>query len=388
MKLSQEYYDNLQRVRDCTNFKHVDRIIHLSNFYTWKILDSDRHVKLSEAMTSYETLELIQREFQEKYHFDIHMDLNTRNLILPSQAMGSGNHIMIDDANESINFYDHVLMEQDEYPEYKSKRAEMNWKMFNRKYPGLDKRHFLDAFIKQQEASAFAGYMGRMMVEDYGCLGVYDTDVAGGAVQVPFERFPKYYRGIKEIAFDMRRKKADMLDCLDYIQQNEIIPGLKKTLAEMEGKDSLYMADFMIAMLAHGTISQKQWDTFYWPYLKEYLDMIVAAGKTVVFYLENSIMRFAEYFQDYPKGHIIMILELDDLVELRKKLPNICFAGGMPASLLGNGTPEECVDRVKYLVNELGDGFILSQDKMMAFRNDCRRENLEAVCEYVNNFRW
>lgn len=90
MNLSQEYHDNLQRVRDCTNFKHVDRIIHLSNFYTWKILDSDRHVKLSEAMTSYETLELIQREFQEKYKFDVHMDLNTRNLILPSQAMGTG----------------------------------------------------------------------------------------------------------------------------------------------------------------------------------------------------------------------------------------------------------------------------------------------------------
>ena len=60
----------------------------------------------------------------------------------------------------------------------------------------------------------------------------------------------------------------------------------------------------------------------------------------------------------------------------------------MTAALLGNGTPEQCVDRVKYLANELGDGFILSQDKMMAFRNDCRRENLEAVCEYVNNFRW
>lgn len=271
MNLSQEYHDNLQRVRDCTNFKHVDRIIHLSNFYTWKILDSDRHVKLSEAMTSYETLELIQREFQEKYKFDVHMDLNTRNLILPSQAMGTGSHIMIDDVNESINFYDHVLMGQDEYPDYKNHRAEMNWKMFNRKYPNLDKRHFLDAFIKQQEASAFSGYMGRMMVEDYACLGVYDTDVAGGSVQVPFERFPKYYRGIKEISFDMRRKKSDMLDCLDYIQENEIIPGLKKTLAEMEGKEQLYMADFMIAMLAHGTISQKQWDIFYWPYLKEYL---------------------------------------------------------------------------------------------------------------------
>ena len=388
MKLSQEYYDNLQCVRDCTRFKHVDRIVHLSNFYTWKILDSDRHLKLSQAMSDYKMLELIQREFQEKYRFDIHMDLNTRNLILPSLAMGSGNNIIIDDENESINFSERILMEQDEYAEYNTKRWEINWRMFNRKYPGLDKGHFLDAFIKQQEASAFAAHMGRMMVEDYGCLGVYNTDVAGGSLQVPFERFPKYYRGIREIAFDMRRKKADMLDCLNEIQENEAIPSLKKAIADMKGKDTLYMADFMIPMLAHGTISQKQWDMFYWPHLKEYLDLIVAADMTVVIYLENSIMRFAEYFQDYPKGHIIMILELDDLTELRRKLPNICFAGGMTAALLGNGTPQECVDRVKYLADELGDGFILSQDKMIAFRNDCRRENLEAVCEYVNNFRW
>lgn len=388
MNLSQEYYDNLQRVKDCTDFKHIDRIIHLSNFYTWKILDSDRKVKLSEAMQSYEILEKIQREFQEKYRFDIHMDLNTRNLILPSEAMGSGNHIMIDDENESINFFDHVLMQPEEYGDYATKRAEVNWRMFNRKYPELTKRQFLDAFIKQMEAGAFASHMTQMMVEDYGCLGVYNTDVGSGAVQVPFERFPKYYRGLRDISLDMRRHKGELLDTINYIQETEIIPGLKKALAGMEGETSLFMADFMIPMLAHGTISQKQWDLFYWPHLKEYLDLIVAAGKTVVIYLENSIMRFAEYFQDYPKGHIIMILELDDLAELRKKLPNICLAGGMTSDLLGHGTPQQCVERVKYLADTLGDGFILSQDKMMAFRNDCKRENLEAVCEYVNNFRW
>ena len=35
-----------------------------------------------------------------------------------------------DDMATAINFYDHVLMNQDEYDDYKSKRAEMNWKMF------------------------------------------------------------------------------------------------------------------------------------------------------------------------------------------------------------------------------------------------------------------
>ncbi len=387
MKFSKEYRENLQRVRDCMNFKHVDRIIHLSNIYTWKILDSDRNVKLSEAFRNYELLELIQCEFQEKYHFDIHMDLNTRNLIRPVEALGSGNHIMIDDENESINFYDHVLMEAEEYEDYAKKRAEVNWRMFNRKYPELTKAQFLDGFIKNMEAGAFASHMTQKFVEDYNCLGVYDTKVAG-AVQVPFERFPKYYRGIREMAMDMRRHKGQLLDTINYIHETENIPALQKTLKNLEGKESPFMADIFMPMLAHATISQKQWDMFYWPHLKDYLDMIVAAGRTAVIYLENSILRFADYFKDYPKGHIIMIIELDDMVELRKALPNVCLAGGMTSDLLGHGTPQQCVDRVKYLADELGDGFILSQDKMIAFRNDCRRENLEAICEYVNNFRW
>lgn len=116
--------------------------------------------------------------------------------------------------------------------------------------------------------------------------------------------------------------------------------------------------------------------------------MILASGKTVLLYVENSILRFKDYFQDYPKGFFTIVPETDDVFELRKELPNMCIAGGMPTSLLGYGTPEQCVDRVKLLRDELGDGFMLSRDKMISFRNDCKRENLLAVCDYLQAFRW
>jgi hypothetical protein len=84
----------------------------------------------------------------------------------------------------------------------------------------------------------------------------------------------------------------------------------------------------------------------------------------------------------------MILLEQDDIFEMRKKLPNVALAGGMKTSLLGYGTKEECVDYAKKLIDTLGEGFILSQDKMISFRNDIKRENLLAVHEFVRNYSY
>ena len=62
----------------------------------------------------------------------------------------------------------------------------------------------------------------------------------------------------------------------------------------------------------------------------------------------------------------------------------------MTAELLGRGTPEQCVARTKELIDGLGGlegGFVLSQDKMLTFKNDAKPENLKAVSEFVTNYR-
>ena len=80
--------------------------------------------------------------------------------------------------------------------------------------------------------------------------------------------------------------------------------------------------------------------------------------------------------------------EQDDVFELRKELPNVAILGGMPVSLLGTGTKEQCLDRVKWLFEELGKegGFMLTQDKMVSFRNDANPENVKAVCKFVREY--
>ena len=62
--------------------------------------------------------------------------------------------------------------------------------------------------------------------------------------------------------------------------------------------------------------------------------------------------------------------------------------GGITSELMGGGTPDEVVALAQKLIDELGreGGFILTQDKMMSYRNDCTAENLHALCDFANGY--
>ncbi len=379
MEYKREINERRSVLHDCIQFRHAYRVPHFSNFFTWKILDSELHPKLSEALADYGMLDRIQCEFQERYGFDVHYDLLSRNLLKPSTIMG-GHHHLINDEQESINFFDHQLMEDNEYPDYKDHRWEVSWRMFLRKYPELTQGTMAKAIAMNAENIAYVPFMTKKMAEEYGCPACF-----GGVFQAPYERFHKYYRGIKAGSMDLRRRKAELIETFDAIQAEEVVPAVR---AANNTDTSRCMADYLVPLLAHSMMNIKQFETFYWPYLKEIMDEIHAADKTVLIFLENTLIRFKDFFQDYPKGFIILVPELDTVTDLREAVPNAAIIGGLTTDLLGRGTPEECVEETKRVINAMGDGFIVGQNKMVSFRNDCRRENLLAVSEYLQQFRW
>jgi hypothetical protein len=382
MEHNKEYHDNLKRFNDVIKFKPIDRTLHFSNFYTWKIFDCDTKYKLSEALIDFKKIEHLQCEFHERYYFDTHMDHGTRNTAIGTSMTLGSSHYVIDDDNETLNFYDRTFMEGDEYEEFSKDPERVHWRIFQRKHPGVTKGQVVKAIMRNTENGEFQNYMINKFNAEYNSPGVLPNMASVGAViQSPIERFGKYYRGIRAMSLDLRKHKKELKMACDAIHENETLPALRNALKS--GSSSCF-TDAFCGLLVHATLSISQWEEIYWPYLKIYFDEVVAAGKTINVYSENSIGRFAKYFKDYPKGHIAFIIELDDLIELRKELPNVCLIGGMTSELLGYGTPQQCVDQVKKLEDNLKEGFILSQDKMISFRNDCKRENLLAIFEYLN----
>ena len=104
--------------------------------------------------------------------------------------------------------------------------------------------------------------------------------------------------------------------------------------------------------------------------------------------MEGKIGMYADHFADFKKGSLCFHLENDDPWEIREALPNVCILGGLTTQMLSNATADECVAYTQKLIDELGSegGFILSEDKMLSYRNDCKSENLKAVCEFVSNY--
>jgi hypothetical protein len=360
-------------------FKKNKRAPLVSNFWTWKILDSG--YKLSEALYDYAILEKIHNEFHQRYQFDAYIELGTRNPMRIAKALGGGFH-KIDKTGEALIVKDHHIMERDEYRELAKNPIGFYWtKAFKRICrPAISMGEIEDA---AKEIGLFGEYAAKIVnkyINEYGAILCLKN-----ICWIPFETLFTTLRGIKELSLDIRKCKAEMKEAMDAMFALEGEPAIKSA---MESEYAGYLAPLSTTFLAHSILSVEQFEELYWPYLKRMIDEAVAHKKPLYIFCESALLRFAEFFQDVPKGTLLVHLEQDDIFEVRKKLPNIALAGGMPTDLLGNGSKEQCVDYAKKLIDTLGDGFVLSQDKMMTYKNDAKRENLIAVNEFARNYQY
>ena len=161
------------------------------------------------------------------------------------------------------------------------------------------------------------------------------------------------------------------------------LPTLKKIVSE-DHPD--YICDVYSPMLGHSILSAQQFGELYWPYFKQIIDSVAENGRRLHIFCEGEMLRYAEFFQEIPKGILILHLEQDDIREVRRKCPNLCLAGGFPIEILGNGTPQQCIDTARQLIDDMGEGFIFSTTKLAAYADDARRENLLALNEFVRGY--
>ncbi len=348
----------------------------LSNFWTWKILDT--RYKLSEALSNYDIMEEVVSDFHKRYQFDAYMDLGTRNPKRISDALGNGFH-RVDDKNESITVLDHTIMARDEYKEFVKNPQEFYWtKALRRCVPDLTLEQLEKVAMEFVSFGQFMKKMDNKFKNEFQCLLLAPVFI------FPFELFFSTLRGIKEISNDLRRCKTELIAAMDVQYKTSTFPAIKFALAS---DTSDYFADTYTVFIGHSILSEKQFEEIYWPYLKPTIEQFTAHNKTMFIMCESSMLRFSNLFQDISKGSLLIQLEQDNIFEIRKKLPNISFAGGMTTDLLGSGTVQQCVDYAKKLIDELGEGYVFSTNKMMSFRNDCKRENLLAVTDFVLNYK-
>lgn len=371
--------------------KKPERVAHLSNFYTWTQLQFSE-LPLSETLRDYNVLEKCIRQFQETFNFDALLGVGFRNPFKVTDEMGTSFHV-VDDVHGAVSYKDIELMKENEYGLFINNMYKFLWEeVMPRKFTAFNREKAGEKLYRAgkayKEMTDSRNKIIKMLNDDY---GVPEPLFDGGIPWLAFgiDYFFMTYRGIAGTSIDLRRRPEELLQACRVLDQELIDPLISEEALKITGSDENLPFDFSSFFLAHTILNKKNFEKYYWPSFKKAIDAIVKADKTIYILTEGNFDRFFEYLQDFPKGHIALHLEMDDIFEARKKLPNICLIGGMPTILLSTGTEQQCIDYAKRLIEEVGQdgGYILSQNKMVSFRNDCNPANLKAVSDFVTNYK-
>jgi hypothetical protein len=373
------FQDKIQKFRDAMAFKKTRTVPLLCNVTGWAINDS----KYSPAQAYYDPDKMWELviEFGQRYDYDAYQTNGFTYLFPVYDALGGGSY-QLDKETGAISVVDSNLIHPEEYPEYARDPDRFMRKAFSRKYPNLTTEQFLDAMVQFMTWGNYAGSAGEKIFKNI--LRRPITNRMDCICMPPIEILMNAsLRGIKDISIDLRRHR-DLLEeffegCWEKVQR----PGLMKIVSE-DHPD--YICDVYSPMLAHSILSEKQFAELYWPYFKQIINIVSENGRRIHVFCEGEMLRFADFFQEVPKGLMILHLEQDDIREVRRRCPNLCLAGGFPIEILGNGTAQQCIDTAKQLIDDMGEGFILSTTKLAAYKDDAKRENLLALNGFVRSY--
>ena len=380
MTLCGERAEALKAVVRQTNPK---RIPIMSNTRLWPIFDSG--YKLTDAMANMDVIFESACRMQEKYKFDCYNSLGLRFPFKVYEALGSSPYV-INTKNDTIQGLNIPAMRQDEYEVLIKDGSKKFYfeKVFPRRFQLRDTENAISALARgveaQIEVNRFDQKLIRHMTEHYGV----PVARAGYAIKNPVEYLWETFRGMIGFSMDMRQVDEGLIQrALEVIDDGRCDNICRKIGTRVDKDTEVF--DFNAVMHTHTWLSVTQFGKFYWPRLKKLIDATVSANKIGYIFAQGSMAHLISYFQEIPKGHFVLMVEKDDIAELRRKLPNLSFIGGFPSQLLGYGSEENCIDYAKKMIDEIGyDGrLIVSTDKSLAFRNDAKGSNMEAVNNFI-----
>ena len=198
---------------------------------------------------------------------------------------------------------------------------------------------------------------------------------------VPFDHLSYHVRGMRGIFLDMYRQPGKLLEAMDWMMPRQVEKALTKSRAG--GRKRIY---FALHRGADGFMSAKQFEVFYWPYVKQMVQALIDEGFTPCLFLEGDYTSRLEYFLELPKGKILARFDSSDINRVKKVLQgHLCIMGNVPVSLMQTGTPGDVEDYCKRLIDLLGagGGFIMAP---RSAPDDVRPENLKAMVEVTERY--
>ncbi len=205
--------------------------------------------------------------------------------------------------------------------------------------------------------------------------------VYGAFCKAPFDTIGDTLRGTAPILKDMYRRPDKLLEALDVVADFTI-----KSVLSAPTVNNIFMVTYPLHKGADGWMSQKQFETFYWPSLKKVMDAFIKEGLIQNMFAEGGFNTRLETVNEFPKGTVSWYFDKTDLVKAKQILGSKCaIQGNIASSLVVTGDPAEMKEQCRKLIESCGKGggYILSAG---AVADNPKLENLRAMVAAVNEY--
>ena len=219
------------------------------------------------------------------------------------------------------------------------------------------------------------------VVGKYAGMGVSHGFPVMGSIfcKAPFDTLGDTLRGNNAIMYDMFRRPDKLLKALDVIADFTIDNALKSPIF-----NTAVMAGYPLHKGADGWMSQKQFDTFYWPSMKKVMDALIDEGLIQRLFAEGGFDTRLESVGDFPKGTVTWAFDRTDMKRAKKILgANFCIQGNVPSTLVITGSPKDVKECCRKLIEDCGKGggYILTSGGVGGGAK--KLENVRAMLEAV-----
>ena len=196
----------------------------------------------------------------------------------------------------------------------------------------------------------------------------------------PFDIIGDTLRGTRGILNDIIRCPDKLLEALEVATQIFIEYGSGAAEAELP------LCWIWIHKGTGSFMSPKQFETFYWPWLRKGMLALIDKGITPLVYCEADVESRLEYFADVPKGKVIYHVAQTDLAKAKAVLGDTaCIMGNVPNIMMYTGTPDDVKAYCKWAIDVAGKdgGYIMDTAVML---DEAKPENLKAMIDFTKEY--
>lgn len=198
----------------------------------------------------------------------------------------------------------------------------------------------------------------------------------------PFDYIGDFFRGTRGVMMDIYERPDTLIEVIDKI--TPIMIEQATAVRKARGVNRVF---FPLHKGIDTFMSQEHFKKFFWPSLRKVLMACIDAGLSPCLLWEGDCTSRLEVIGDIPRGKAVYWFERTDLFKAKEVLGDtVCIEGGVPSSVMINGTPEEVKTYCKKLFTKLGKngGFILNGD--VGIPDEASFENVRALSDFVREF--